>query len=159
MAAAPNAPRRIALIIWGAILAGVAILVLVAALVGPSLHRDGDPAGLAEVLVPLAAVLAAGTLVASRLVPRLVQATGDQGALAKHVTACALCDGGALFAAVVWMVTGAPLALALLLLPLAGLLACWPGDARWAALGGVVAAPPPPRGFGPPGPGAGPGPG
>jgi hypothetical protein len=73
----------------------------------------------------------------------------------KSLMACALCDGGAVFAVVVWMVTGSTIALALLLLPLAGLLACWPGDARWGSLGGTV-APPPPRGFGPRGPSAGP---
>jgi len=149
----PVAPRRAAFIIWGAMLAGLLVLLVVAAVIGPSVREEGVDAQLAGVLLPLLALVAAGTLVASRLVPRLVKAVGEQAALPKQIMACALCDAGAAFAVVVWMLTGTPLALALLLLPLGGLVACWPGDARWEALGGGPGAVP--RGFGPrPGPGA-----
>jgi hypothetical protein len=50
--------------------------------------------------------------------------------------ASALCEGTGLFAIVVFMVTGSPVALVLLLLPLGGLVACYPSDDRWEALGG-----------------------
>jgi hypothetical protein len=147
------APRRVALILWATMVAGLVVLLGVAAALGPAMQAQTDPE-LAETLVAVLGLVAAGTLIASRVVPRWVKAPAgqaDQAALARQLIACALCDGGALFAVVVWMLTGSPLALALLLLPLAGLLSCWPGEARWAALGGAAA--PPPRGFGPPGPG------
>jgi len=150
----PAAPRRTAVVVWAAMVAGLVLLLGVAAALGPSMQAQTDP-DLAETLVAVLGLVSAGSLIASRVVPRWVKAPAgqaDQAALARNMIACALCDGGALFAVVVWMLTGSPLALALLLLPLAGLLSCWPGEARWAALGGAAASPP--RGFGPPGPGA-----
>jgi hypothetical protein len=146
------APRRAAVIVWSAMLVGLVVFLVVAAAVGPTMRDRGVDAGLAEVLLPLLAFVAAGSLVASRLVPRFLKVAGPmagQAALPRQIMACALCDGGAVFAVVVWMVTGSPLALALLLLPLGGLVACWPGDARWAALGGGATAGAP-RGFRPP---------
>jgi hypothetical protein len=153
-AGTPAAPRRTAVVVWAAMVAGLVLLLGVAAALGPAMQAQADPE-LGETLVAVLGLVSAGSLIASRVVPRWVKvpaALADQAALPKQLIACAFCDAGALFAVVVWMLTGSPLALALLLLPLAGLLSCWPGEARWAALGGAAASPP--RGFGPPGPGA-----
>lgn len=99
----------------------------------------GDPA-LTRVLLLVLAPLAVVNVALSRLLaPRVQGAPGaspDERALARNIVACALCEGAGLFAIVVFMLSGSPVALAILLLALAGLLACWPGDARWEALGG-----------------------
>lgn len=137
---APNQdPRRAAPVIWGALLAGQVLFLAVAFFARPGMNPV-DP-GFARLMLLLLASFATVVVLLSRLLPpRLPRHAGvspDQHALSRNVVACAFCEGAGLFAIVVYLVTGSPVALAILVLPLAGLVACWPGDARWEALGGT----------------------
>jgi hypothetical protein len=132
-------PRKVAPIIWGALLAGQVAFLLVALFAQPGM-RPADP-GFARTLLLLLASFAAVLVLLSRLLPpRLPRQAGvspDQHALSRNIVACAFCEGAGLFSIVIFLVTGSPAALAILVLPLAGLVSCWPSDARWEALGGT----------------------
>jgi hypothetical protein len=140
MSTPARGPRKIATIIWWALLAGLLIFLVVATVALASI-RTADPR-LTNVLAVAVSVLAVVEVVLSRFVPRAIRKheadTADQHALRKNVTAVALCEGPGLFAVVAWMITGSPLVLPALAVSIVGLVACFPSDARWEALGGNV---------------------
>ena len=101
--------------------------------------RTADPR-LTNVLAAAVSALAVVEVVLSRFVPRALRKhegdSADQHALRRNITAAALCEGPGLFAVVAWMITGSPLVLPALVISVVGLVACFPSDARWEALGG-----------------------
>lgn len=144
-------PRKIARIIWGALLAGQLIFLAVAVFLRPSMGQP-DPE-LTRVLLALVAVLAVTSVALSRFIPGRIPArpglSPDQVVLNRGIVAWALCEGPGLFAVVTFLLSGSPYALGLLLIPLAGFLISYPSDARWEALGGARRAPAPPVGVHP----------
>lgn len=135
--------RRTAVIIWGALLAGVIGFSVVAAVAGPNVRRGATGEGLGQVLGAVAACMALTCLVVSIALPprlrRFPAGTPPDGvALTRTIVASALNEGAALFAVVAWMVTGSPWPLAALAVSLAGLLLAFPSQGRWARLGGSV---------------------
>jgi O-antigen/teichoic acid export membrane protein len=144
--------RRTAVIIWGALVAGPALFLVVAL----ALPLAGEPApGIAQ---PLLLVLTGLVLidvalswlwaVRARLIgkPGGATMTVEEQARTRLVIAAALCEGAALFAVVVFMVTREPLALALFAIAFGALLSHFPGDRHWARLcrgnGAAPSAPP-----------------
>ncbi len=125
--------RATAYVVWGSLLLGVVAFAGVAAFVGPGLRRGGGPAP--DTLAHVALAVAVGGVLASRLVPlRLRRPSGldpDAFATSRNIVAAALCEGPALLGLVAWMLTGSAAAVAAVALPLAGLVSCFPGDARW----------------------------
>ena len=134
----PPDSRKVAPIIWAALLFAQVAFLVVASFVRPGM-RPVDP-GLTRLLLVVQASLAVIAVALSRLLParirRLPGVLDDPLALSRNIKACALCEGAGLFSIVVFLLTGSPVALAVLLLPLGGLVACYPSEARWAALGG-----------------------
>lgn len=133
---APPSARRIAVVIWAALLGGVLIFSGVALLV-----PMGRPLGpeLASVLLLVTLAVAVLSVALSFWMPRRIRpggavVTGDQLALTRSVIAAALCEGPTLFAVVGLLLTHD----ASLLLPYAvsliALLAHFPGSARWERL-------------------------
>jgi hypothetical protein len=144
-------PRKVGTIIWAALVTGVSLflgvaLYLVFVLAVP-MRAD---ARVAPVLVPLAAGFALVTTAASwlwavRMRPQsslkvrvgaaVQQFPGPEGfALTRLILACALCEGSALFALIVFMLTHSWLALLPFAVSYAALLAHFPGAGRWARL-------------------------
>ncbi len=132
----PPSARRIAVVIWTALLGGVVIFSGVALLV-----PMGRPLGpeLASVLLLVTLAVAALSVALSFWIPRRIRpggavVTGDQLALSRTVIAAALCEGPTLFAVVGLVLTRD----ASLLLPYAvsliALLSHFPGSARWERL-------------------------
>ena len=149
--------RRTAVVIWGALLGGVAVFSAVALAV--PLGRPMDP----ELAAPLL-LAALGTAVLSvglsfwlprRIRPAGAVATPDQLALTRTVIASALCEGPALFALVGLMITRDASLFLPYALSLGALLAHVPGAGRWQRLGAGAAGEAGPR---PGGPGTGAGP-
>ncbi len=68
-----------------------------------------------------------------------VPTTRRRSAVARLIVACALCEGGALVAIIVFMQTGEALALAPCALSWLALAAHFPGDRHWAQLTGLPA--------------------
>jgi hypothetical protein len=132
-------PRRVALLIWLALLAGLLVILVVGTFAGPAAQGHPFDPERATTLVFLATALTVAMVVASRVLPRVLRPTASepaQLALARHVMACALCEAGALFCVVVWTVSGDAVVLAPFVLALGGLVACFPSEGRWEALGG-----------------------
>ena len=127
--------RRNAYIIWGALLLGVLSFAAVASIVAPGV-RAGSHAP--DVLAEIAVALSVVCVVLSRVVPgRLRQPSGvdpEAFALSRNIVAAALCEGPSLFAIVAWMLTGRAWAAVGFAFAVAGLVACFPGDARWRSL-------------------------
>jgi len=125
--------RTTAYVVWGSLLLGVLAFTVVAAFVGPGMRSRGAPAP--DALAHVALAVAVGGVLASRLVPpRLRRPAGrdpDAFAMSRNIVAAALCEGPALFGLVAWMVTGGATALVAIAIALAGLVSCFPGDARW----------------------------
>jgi hypothetical protein len=155
---AHQSPRVVATIIWAALLAGPTVFLGVALFIVFGL-RGGAGVGVG---VPLAqpALMIGGSLALSvvtvalswlwavrmRIAP---PAQGGQrgaaagfppgpeaNAVARLVVACALCEGGALAAIIVFMQTGEAPALASYALSWLALAAHFPGDRHWAQLTG-----------------------
>lgn len=130
--------RRTAYIIWGALFLGVLMFAAIAAFVGPGLRRGGShgPYVLADVALAVAVVC----LLASRLVPpRMKPPSGadpEAFALSRNIVAQALGEGAGLLGIIAWMLTGRELAFVAVAIAIAGMLACFPGDARWRTLVG-----------------------
>jgi hypothetical protein len=137
-AAPAQDPRKIATIVWWALLGGLLAFLVAASLARPSMG-SADP-GLTRILTLLATGLAVVEVALSRLVPRFMPTreavTPDQRALALTIVAAALCEGSGLFCVVVWLLTGTPWIFGALAMALVGLVACHPGEARWESLGG-----------------------
>ncbi|HEU4382193.1 MAG TPA: hypothetical protein VFR85_01720 [Anaeromyxobacteraceae bacterium] len=129
--------RRTAVVIWGALVGGVAIFTGVALLV--PLGRTEDPE-LAAVLLLVALGMAALSVGLSFWLPRRIRPAGavttpEQLALTRTVIAGALCEGPALFALVGLMMARDASMLLPWLLSLGALLAHFPSASRWERLG------------------------
>lgn len=133
----PPSVRYVAYVIWGSLLAGVLIMAGVAAFLGPGIRENQwEPMPKA---FPISAALTNVVLLAlSRFLPRLLKE--DLPTLTKNVIATAICEAGALFAVVAWMLTGSEHAKIGMILGMGGIAICYPNDARWRALGGLVEA-------------------
>jgi len=131
----PPSLRFVAYVLWGALLLVVLILATVAAFVGPGLRAARD-VPLPEALPISAALLNVVLLAASRFIPRALNP--ETPPLAKNLVATAVCEGGALFAVIAWMLTGNRHALAGVIMGLGGIAIAFPNDGRWRALGGTV---------------------
>ncbi len=161
---AQQSPRVVATIIWAALLAGATVFLGVALFLVFGL-RGGAGVGvpLAE---PAPALMMGGSFALSvvtvamswlwavrmRIVPPAQGGVARRGArarpfppgpeadaVARLVVACALCEGGALWAIVVFLRTGEPLALAAYALSWLALAAHFPGDRHWGQLTGLPA--------------------
>jgi hypothetical protein len=158
---AQQSPRVYATIIWAALLASPTVFLGVALLLVFGL-RGGSGLG-----VPLAepALMIGGSLALSLITVglswlwavRMRMASPPQGGAARRgaaagfppgpeadavtrlVVACALCEGGALAAIIVFLQTGNALALAPYALSWLALAAHFPGDRHWAQLTGLPA--------------------
>ena len=137
----PLPSRRIAVVIWAALVGAVAIFTAVALVV--SLDRPADPRlGTIFVLVALGMTLPSVGL--SFWLPRrirrlravlaLTPLTPDQLALKRTVISGALCEGPALYAVVGFMVGRDARILLPWLLSLGALLSHFPGARRWERL-------------------------
>jgi uncharacterized BrkB/YihY/UPF0761 family membrane protein len=137
----PVIARRTALAIWSALVAGVVILTVVAAMVGPTVLQQNRDA--VEPLTWTALGMALVTLLLSRLLPGKVKAMvgmkPDDVGVKRTIIASALNEGSALLAALAWMLTASMLALAALAISVAGLLLAFPSAARWPSLCGSPA--------------------
>jgi hypothetical protein len=131
----PPSVRYIAYVIWGSLLAGVLIMAGVAAFLGPGIRAEQYvpyPAAF-----PVSAALVNVVLLAA--VRFMHKAMGEETpVLTKNVIATAVCEAGALYAAVAWMLTGSSHAGAGMIMGLSGIAVCFPNDSRWRFLGGVV---------------------
>jgi hypothetical protein len=134
---APTPTRRVALIIWSALLLGVIAFTAAATYVGPR-GFWGRNDELARILPPIAIGLAVVCLVISRVIPpRMRQApagTPDALGVARTTVASGLNEGGALWAVTGWMLTGSTLTLLALVISIAGMLLAFPSSARWSRL-------------------------
>jgi hypothetical protein len=127
-----DAQRR-AVIIWTALCLAVAGFFAVTFFVRVPPRQD--------VLRPLLGIAAAMTvvcLVASRVLPERIKRPGgasrEQFAMQRHIIACALCEGAALFACVVLLITRSSIAGAIAAVGYAALLLSYPGLERWQRL-------------------------
>ncbi len=157
-----QSPRVVATMIWAALLAGATVF-LGAALFLVFGLRDGAGLG----VPPAAPALIVGSSLAlsvvsvamswlwavrmriARLAEGGVTRPGarpppfppgpEADAVARLTVACALCEGGALWAVVAFLLTGEPLALASYALSWLALAAHFPGARHWAQLTGLAA--------------------
>jgi hypothetical protein len=134
----PQEPRKIALIIWGAMVGVLLLSFAVASVLG-----DGRPPvepGLGRMLALIATIQAAISVVASRHLPGYLKPRGsvtpDQHALTRHIVAAGVCEASALFSVMAWFLTGNTWLLAPLAVAQVGLATCYPGIERWVTLGG-----------------------
>ncbi|ABC80326.1 hypothetical protein [Anaeromyxobacter dehalogenans] len=132
--------RRTAVMIWGALVAGPALFLVVAL----ALPLAGEPApgiaqplllvltGLVLVEVPLSWLWAVRARLAGKAGGEAISV--EEQARTRLIIAAALCEGAALFAVVVFMVTRDARALPLFAIAFGALLAHYPGDRHWARL-------------------------
>lgn len=141
--------RRTAYVIWGALLLGPLAFAVIASQVGPGLRAPGEQP--LEILAQLSLAFAVASVLGSRVLPRLLRLQPglppEQVALTRNIIALALCEGAALFGLVAWMITGSEWGVVAAAMGIAGLVSCFPGDARWRSL-----LPPEPGRGGPAGP-------
>lgn len=155
-------PRRVATIVWSALLTGptlflgLALFLVLGLRGGAGLGTRLDPLvliggslGLSVVTVALSWIWAVrmrieqtaqGTELQRRRVAAGSPTGPDAVALTRLIVSCALCEGGALCACVVFLVTGQPLALLPYALSWIALAAHFPGDRHWKELSGGAAA-------------------
>lgn len=155
-------PRRVATIIWAALLTGPTLFLGLALFLVLGL-RGG--AGLGTLDPQVFSALIGGSLVLSVVTVALswlwavrmqIPQPADDGvsrrrttpayppgpdanALARLTVSCALCEGGALCACLVFLLTGQALALGPYALSWIALAAHFPGDRHWKQLSGVAA--------------------
>jgi hypothetical protein len=151
-----QSPRVTATIIWAALLAGPTVFLGVAlyivfglrggAGVGaplPDATLIGGSLALSVVTVALSWLWAVRMPVRApaNVAPRrgAFPPGPEADALARLVVACALCEGGAVTAVLVFLLTGNPLALAPYALSWLALARHFPGDRHWARLTGARA--------------------
>lgn len=143
-----SAIRRNAYVIWGALLAGSIVFALVASQVGPLVAPGEKPVA---ILAQLSLAFAFAAVLGSRVLPRLLRPSPglspEQVALTRNVVAGAMCEGAALFGIVASRVTGSAWAMIAFAMGFAGLVSCFPGEARWRSL--LPGAPPDGRPAGP----------
>jgi hypothetical protein len=140
--------RTTAYVVWGSLLLGVVAFAAAAAVAGPGMRRGGVQAP--EVIAGAALALAAAGALASRLLPPRLRRPADRDpdafAMSRNIVAAGLCEGPALFGLVAWMLTDSPWAVVATAIAIAGLVACFPGDARWRWLAADAPARPGPGG-------------
>jgi hypothetical protein len=136
------ANRFLAYVVWGSLLFSVLVVGGASIALGPGM-RESQSASIPAALPIVAGALNVVLLAVSRFVPRMLKA--ETPPHAKNIVAIAVCDAGAVFAAVVWMLSGNEHALIGLILGLGGIAACLPNDARWLALGGHIEPARPPE--------------
>lgn len=151
-------PRVVATIAWAALLAGptmflgIALYLVFGLRDGVGLGTDprAEPVMVAASLAVSVVTVAVSWLWAVRM--RVPAATGaaprrpapyppgpEAHAVTRLVVACALCEGGALAAVIVFMLTGNAIALGTYAFSWLALAAHFPGDRHWAQLTGVPA--------------------
>jgi hypothetical protein len=158
---AQQSPRVVATTMWAALLVGptaflgVALYLVVGlrdgaglnpaldatALAGGSLALSVVTVGLSwfwAVRMPIARPAPGGA--ARRGAPPAFPPGPEAEALTRLIVACALCEGGALAALIVFLQTGSPFALAPYALSWLALAAHFPGDRHWTRLTGLPAA-------------------
>lgn len=142
--------RRRAVIIWAFLSTGAAVFLAVAIAVpianpGPIPELMMVLAGLVVVEVALSWLWAVRARLASK--PGVAAASVEGNAVTRLIIAASMCEGPALFAVVVFMITRDALALALFAIAFVALLAHFPGDRHWARLcrDPGAASPPPNR--------------
>jgi hypothetical protein len=125
--------RRIAVLVWGAIVSTPVLfagVTLVAA--PPGGLRSPELTGMFRFMA--AAVVGLG-LVLARLLPPRIRARSpgsrDTVTFTRLIVAWAILEGAAMFPLVAQIVTGDPLLLAIGAVPLAALVALFPTEARW----------------------------
>lgn len=147
---AQQSPRVVATIIWAALVAGPTLFLGVALFLVVGLRGGaGLGAPIAEpALIGGSLLLSVVTVALSwRWAVRMRVARGaaalapgpEADAVSRLIVACALCEGGALAAIIVFMRTGKALALLPYGLSWLALAAHFPGDRHWARLTGVPA--------------------
>jgi hypothetical protein len=125
--------RRIAVLVWGAILSTPVLfagVTLVAA--PPGGMRSPELSGMFRFMA--AAVVGLGLVLARVLPPRIrarSQGSRDTVTFTRLLVAWAILEGAAMFPLVAQMVTGDGLLLAISAVPLAALVALFPTEARW----------------------------
>jgi hypothetical protein len=142
----PQNPRRVATIIWGALVAGTTVFLVVALSLPEAV---GDPQ-LVRVLLPVSGGMSIVTTMASwfwvvrmrpALPPGATTLTPEALALTRLIVASALCEGAALFAIVVLLATSHAVALLPFAVSFVALLAHFPRERHWARLCGGTTAP------------------
>jgi hypothetical protein len=156
---AQQSPRVIATILWAALLAGPTVFLGVALFLVFGLRGGAglgsplaEPALIAGSLALSVVTVALSWLwaVRMRIARRPQDAITHRGpaglppgpeadAISRLIVACALCEGGALAATIVFMLTGNAVALAPYALSWLALAAHFPGDRHWAQLTGLPA--------------------
>lgn len=156
---AQQSPRLVATIVWAALLGGATMFLGVALYLvfglrggaGVAAPLDAEPVFIGASLVLSVVTVALSWRFAVRLA--LPGARGgvalrgggaippgpEADALTRLLVACALCEGGALAAICVFLLTGNALALAPYALSWLALAAHFPGDRHWAQLTGLRA--------------------
>jgi len=117
--------RRIAVLVWGAIVSTPVLFAGVTLVAAP-------PGGMRS--PELAAVVGLGLVLARVLPPRIrarSQGSRDTVTFTRLLVAWAILEGAAMFPLVAQMVTGDALLLAISAVPLAALVALFPTEARW----------------------------
>jgi len=144
--------RRTSMIIWGALVAGVSMFYAVVVFVIPPLEGSVGPE-LADTLLLVAAALSVVTVATSWLWvvrmrlparPGAAPLSGPALARTRLIVACAICEGPALFAMIVFLLSRDVRVLVPFALSYVALLAHFPGESHWARLSGTA-----PEGSGP----------
>ncbi len=156
----PQSPRIVATLIWGALLTGPTVFLGVALYLvfglrgGAGLGEQADAGVLVGFSLALAIVtVSLSWLWAIRMRIRSGPRRGagalppgpESDAVARLTVSSALCEGGAIFAVVVFLLTGHLVALASYAVCWLALAAHFPGDRHWAQLTGTPAAASPNR--------------
>jgi hypothetical protein len=157
---AQQSPRGVATIIWGALLAGPTVFLGVALFLVFGLGRGagiGAPPAQPALMIGGSLALSVVTVALSwlwavrmRIAPPAQGGATPRGAAAfppgpeanavtRLIVACALCEGSALAAIVVFLLTGLPPALAPYAISWLALAAHFPGDRHWGQLTGLPA--------------------
>lgn len=132
----PPDARRAAYVIWGALLLGLLVFAAIASYLAPGFRSRGQPSP--ALLAQIALAFAFSAVLGSRVLPRLMRPSPgvarEQFALTRNIVALALCESAALVGLVAWILTGGEWALVAAAMGIAGVIACFPGDARWRSL-------------------------
>ena len=126
-------PRRVAVLVWGAIVSTPVLFAGVALVAAPpGGMRSPELSGMFRFMA--AAVVGLGLVLARVLPPRIrtrAQGSRDTVAFTRLLVAWAILEGAAMFPLVAEMVTGDRLLLAICAVPLLALVALFPTDRRW----------------------------
>jgi len=134
------ATRRVATLVWGS---SLVVPFFFLALAGTARWRGECPAPPATVFAIAVAFSALAVTLSRLLPPRLggARAGPEATVFTRLLLGWALCEAGALFPLVAWIVSGDPRLIGVFGLALLALVLLFPSDHRWASL-----APPPSAG-------------